>query len=376
MISNRPKTNNTKDRQWTGGIAEAGFTGKEWPTGGWPNVFYEADELLSVLRISPNCHQVLGIQQSHIIGSKCLLEGAVVPADRALLNEKFRLLEKDGEACLVHRLVDDKGRVLSVTHGLIRLSVNNQNFIRGSILPLHELNGRDIGIDSRSVAKFIHKLGNQFQLLHLVVDSMRHSTSIVNDLDLIQETTTRAADLTSRLSDFLQQPAITLDVKLSELLQAAVDSRLGVSHAKDVVITVHTDDWFSHVIVAADPGLLELAFGAVIDNAISALAEGGEISVDVSTLEDGPGNYAARSLTVRVTDHGSGYTAAEIDALVDPLQGPKTDPDRVGLGLASRYINMHGGLLRIQSSPGCGTVVIVELPIAQIPESNCYKSGH
>ena len=371
MMRNRTKANKANDCQSGGAVGYGILTEHDWATGGWPCVFYEADEFLSVLRISPNCHAVMGIEPNDIIGSKFLLEGAVVPADRALLKETLRLLEKDGKGCVVHRLVDDKGRVLTVTHGLTRFRVDNQNFIRGSILPLPVLNGRDIASNSALVAKFIHRLGNQFQLLNLVVDSMRCSTSIAQDLELIQETTTKAVDLTRLLSDFLQQPAFTLDVKLSEVLQAAVDSRLAMGRAKDVVITVHSDDRFRQVRVGADPGLLELAFGAVIDNAISVSAEGGEISIDVSTLEKVPGSYAARSLTVRVTDSGSGFTAGEIDAVVDPLQGAQTDSDRIGLGLASRYIDMHGGLLRIQSSPGCGTVVIVELPMVQIPALNC-----
>jgi len=371
MMRNRPKANNANDCQSGGALGYGILTEQKWATGGWPCVFYEADEFFSVLRISPNCHEVMGIQQKHIIGSKFLLEGAVVPADRALLIEKLRLLEKDGKACLVHRLVDDKGRVVSVTHGLTRFRVDDQNFIRGSILPLDEFNGRDIAIDSGLVAKFIHKLGNQFQLLHLVVDSMRRSTSIAKDLELVQDTTTKAVDLTRLLSDFLQQPAFTLDVKLSEVLQAAVDSRLAIGRAKGVVITVHSDDRFRHVRVGADLALLELALGAVIDHAIDALPEGGKISVDMSTLDEDPGGYAGRTVTARITYNGSGYTAGEIDAVVDPLQGAKTGPDRIGLGLASRYIDMHGGLLRIQSSPGCGTVVIVELPMVQISEFNC-----
>ena len=371
MIRNGTKANNANDCQSGGAVGYGIVTEHEWGIGGWPCVFYEADEFLSVLRISPNCHAVMGIEPNDIIGSKFLLEGAVVPADRALLNETLQLLAKDGKACLVHRLVDDKGRVLTVTHGLTRFRVDNQNFIRGSILPLPELNGRDNAINSALVAKFIHRLGNQFQLLNLVVDSMRGLTSIAQDLELIQETTTKAVELTRLLSDFLQQPAFTLDVKLSEVLRAAVDSRLAMGRAKDVAITVHSDDRFRQVRVGADPGLLELAFGAVIDNAISVSAKGGEISIDVSNLEKVPGSYAARSVTVKVTDSGCGFTAGEIDAVVDPLQGAKTDSDSIGLGLASRYIDMHGGLLRIQSSPGCGTVVIVELPMVQIPALNC-----
>ena len=150
-----------------------------WLSGEFPCVFYEADELLKVLRASGNVHDLIGIQREQLIGVSWLFEEAVVPADRALLQLKLAELDNSGVTSLIHRLVNDSGRIIRVAHSLRRVTIDGQSIIRGNLLPLIVCDPGGMAVEVGLVYKFIHKIGNHFQLLNLMLDSMRHKGAIL-----------------------------------------------------------------------------------------------------------------------------------------------------------------------------------------------------
>ena len=182
---------------------------------GFPCIFYEADNSLRILRASPNVHELIGIERERIIGVSWLFDEGVVPADRGLLKQKLLELGQSGIASLIHRLIDDRGRIVRVAHSLQRINGNSQDLIRGSILPLIVTDGHGAAIDVGYVSKFVHKIGNHFQLLNLMLHSIRRSGSILKELEMVQETTEEAINLTHMFSDYLQQPTLSTYVDLS-----------------------------------------------------------------------------------------------------------------------------------------------------------------
>lgn len=111
--------------------------------------------------------------------------------------------------------------------------------------------------------------------------------------------------------------------------------------------------------VAGDAAQLKRAFSHLLDNAISATGSGGRIAIEIRPQGDG-----AR---VTMTDTGSGMTQPE---LARALEGLRASGDgmvmerRQGLGLplARRLIEAHGGALELASRKGVGTTVTVTLP--------------
>ncbi|MGZ8465032.1 MAG: hypothetical protein ACXWXT_05785, partial [Candidatus Binatia bacterium] len=90
----------------------------------FPCVFYQADEFLKVIRVSGNVHDLIGIQREQLIGVSWLFKEAVVPADRASLQLKLAELDNRGVTSLIHRLVDDSGRIVRVAHSLRRVIID------------------------------------------------------------------------------------------------------------------------------------------------------------------------------------------------------------------------------------------------------------
>ena len=103
----------------------------------------------------------------------------------------------------------------------------------------------------------------------------------------------------------------------------------------------------------------------LLSNAIKFTPSGGSVAIAVTTEADG-----GLSLTIR--DTGIGMSGEEIrDALelfrqVDNSVSRRFEGTGLGLPLAVKLTELHGGTLTIKSTPGVGTTVVVRLPANRI----------
>ena len=107
--------------------------------------------------------------------------------------------------------------------------------------------------------------------------------------------------------------------------------------------------------------LLRTALGNLVDNA--AKYSGGQ-PVHVGLEMD-----TEAAVRLRIEDHGPGIHPAEAERLFEPLTRGRAVPADVpgfgiGLPLARRIIERHGGTLHLRPRPGGGTVAEVRLPLA------------
>ena len=94
-------------------------------------------------------------------------------------------------------------------------------------------------------------------------------------------------------------------------------------------------------------------------NAIDAMPNGGQLTVDANLSEDAD----APEIVISVGDTGVGIEPAALDKIFQPFYTAKK---RRGLGLGlpicERIVKNHGGNIRVQSQPGIGTIFEVHLP--------------
>ena len=73
-------------------------------------------------------------------------------------------------------------------------------------------------------------------------------------------------------------------------------------------------------------------------------------------------------MTLSISDHGRGFSTEQIRKVGAYMQFDRKMHEQQGLGLgltiAKRLTELHGGSLAIQSEPGVGTTVTVKLPLA------------
>lgn len=117
--------------------------------------------------------------------------------------------------------------------------------------------------------------------------------------------------------------------------------------------------------VVADGRQIQLAIGALIENARDAMPQGGAIVVTarVRTLSDleatAAGVSAGDYLAFTVQDAGAGIPAAAAERLGTPFFTTKPKGKGAGLGLAvvNRIARRHGGFVLVDSEAGAGTRV-------------------
>lgn len=112
--------------------------------------------------------------------------------------------------------------------------------------------------------------------------------------------------------------------------------------------------------VSADPNLLRQVFDNLIDNAIQAMSSGGVLTVTLVNLElDG-----VRGVEVQIQDTGEGMDTEVRARALDPFFTTRPSGTGLGLAIVARIVDSHGGVLRIKSKAGTGTVMHVFLPVS------------
>jgi signal transduction histidine kinase len=69
-------------------------------------------------------------------------------------------------------------------------------------------------------------------------------------------------------------------------------------------------------------------------------------------------------LQLRVTDSGCGMSPVDLNKVTAPFFTTKKNHDGLGLSMASRFIEMHGGALTIDKRASQGVDVVIVLPAA------------
>lgn len=106
----------------------------------------------------------------------------------------------------------------------------------------------------------------------------------------------------------------------------------------------------------ADRSKLKIAFRNILINAIEALAGKGEVEIRLSASQD--------RLALEVKDSGPGMKKEVLEKIFDPYFSTKEVGTGLGLPIAKKIIEDHGGSIAVESEVGRGTSIILSLPRA------------
>jgi len=106
--------------------------------------------------------------------------------------------------------------------------------------------------------------------------------------------------------------------------------------------------------VFGDPDQLKQVFINIMTNAIHALARGGSLIVNIEVRDD--------LVLVAFEDTGTGIPAERLPDIFNPFMTTKEDGTGLGLSMAQRIVEEHGGRIEVQSVAGEGSTFSVYLP--------------
>jgi len=174
-------------------------------------------------------------------------------------------------------------------------------------------------------------------------------------LDIAVEQAGRIADIVQDLLNFSRTPT---DRPQSLNLNERIHSSLRLSHRllTDRRIDLHLDLCEELPSVLGDPVEFEQVLINLLNNAVEAMADGGELHL-ASHAEAG-------QVVISLRDTGEGIEAEDLGSIFDPFFTTKNFGEGTGLGLSISYgiVQKMGGSIEVESELGSGAVFHIRLP--------------
>ncbi len=115
-----------------------------------------------------------------------------------------------------------------------------------------------------------------------------------------------------------------------------------------------------------DAQLLHLALGNLFTNALQAMPQGGSLHVELRReVHDGQ-----PLACLAITDSGPGIPPEVLARVFEPFYTTKAAGIGLGLAIVRRIVDAHQGEVRVLSTMGQGTRVVVHLPLGKAPRAS------
>lgn len=190
--------------------------------------------------------------------------------------------------------------------------------------------------------------------------------SVDSNLKLISRMTERMNDIMQHLKSFARKTPLALEpVSIHQVLSETLLVLGPTIKRADVTINYLRAD--ESLLIVAEPNRLQQVFTNLLQNAIDAMKQSDQRIITLSTMR----NKENESVTVVVTDTGSGISELSQEKLFEPFYSTKSDGDGLGLGLSISYGIMRdmGGDISVSSSPGGGACFMLVLKEAKQMET-------
>jgi signal transduction histidine kinase len=147
-----------------------------------------------------------------------------------------------------------------------------------------------------------------------------------------------------------------LDLRISSLEQLLKDLiTLFQEEASSQSIHLQTEIHPDLRLIKMDPERLTQAFINIMKNGMEAMHQGGILHIETHSRKD--------HVEVVISDSGSGIPPDQMEKIFNYYYTTKEKGAGLGLPIAHRIIEAHGGQLKMESQVGVGTKVTVMLPL-------------
>src|SRR3984885_15444606 len=243
---------------------------------------------------------------------------------------------------------------------------------------LNEMLGR-IESNMRRVTQFTadasHELRTPLALLRTTAEvALRRPRREEDYREVLESIVAASGEMTLLLEDLLQMAradagAETLKfcrVDLIGCLRRVQEQGAILAETKEIHVAGDFEE--ESVWIDADAAAIERVFLIFIDNAVKYTHPGGRISLRYKKADD--------TALVEIRDSGIGVSDKDLPHIferfyrADPARSREQGGVGLGLSIANWIVEKHGGVIRVESGPGMGSVFQVHLPFAlKIPAS-------
>jgi signal transduction histidine kinase len=195
------------------------------------------------------------------------------------------------------------------------------------------------------------------QLLQEDIEDAIEDEELKNDFrETISSITYEIGRLNELMTNFLTYARPTQlqkeDFNLSEFLSDMVNFMKVEAENKGIAIEYNFPA--DELIFNGDRQKLRQSFMNILKNAIQILGEGGKVKITLKNMRD--------LYLIEIEDNGPGMTEEFLKQIFVAFSSQRKGGTGLGLSIAKKFIDAHGGGIKVESKVGVGTKFTIILP--------------
>jgi len=204
--------------------------------------------------------------------------------------------------------------------------------------------------------------------LHCLKKNLAADSSEQEDATIIGSEIQRLEHIVQEFLQFARPAEPKFVVVSADSLIAKVSSLLGGQLERSSIhldIESKPDIW-----ARVDPRQIEQVLINLIQNSAESIGHHGTITIRVGSENARLNGRMSNIVSIAVSDTGKGIAPEVQKHLFDPFFTTKEEGTGLGLVIASRIIEKHGGKLECNSEPNCGATFTISLPYVKTEQMN------
>ena len=228
-----------------------------------------------------------------------------------------------------------------------------------------------LAIMGQTAAGIAHEINNPLGIILANTEDLMSTAEVTEDMRItlgtIERNAIRAGKIIEDLLSFTRpNPPEKVPIDLVELIDASLLFLKQKLRQKQINVEKHITP--EKVAFQGDENKIQQLLINLILNSIKAVSEGDTIKIRV-ILDD---RDSAKWIRLEIEDTGEGIPTEDLPKIFDPFfTARKTKGFGLGLFICTRIVEEHGGVIRVRSNLGTGTLMIVELPMQDTHKGDC-----
>lgn len=217
----------------------------------------------------------------------------------------------------------------------------------------------------RVAAAIAHEIRNPLASMRGAVQVLGSEIALNEDQTQLMNIVLRESDRLDRIiTDFLmyarprrpEPESVDLNDLLEETLTLLRFSPEINEEKHHLVARPHSEP----ALIEADAGQLRQVFWNLSRNAISAMPDGGTLTIAISPVSSGT-DAQPEQMEVTFSDTGVGMTSEQIERVFEPFNSSTSGGTGLGMSIVYQIINEHQGRISIKSVQRQGTAITLRL---------------
>lgn len=326
------------------------------------------------IRSISNCLSITGYTPDELRADPSLFQEMVHEEDRYKADKQIRDLISDGKCKPVeYRVVNrDKtvrwikntlvpqfgGNGLLVAYDGLISDITRQKEMESRLIQSEKM--ASLGVLSAGIA---HEIKNPLAIILKGIELLEVSPlkdSVQDVLDMMKDAVYRANRITKDLLIFSREKSPELEeIELSKVTDETLSIVHHIFKFRQITIVKNFSPDLPRIKV--DSNQMKQVFINLFTNASDAMPNGGVITITAARSLD---IHAGKTVRLVITDTGRGISKEDAPKVFDPFYTTRKTSGGTGLGLSvvKGIIEKHKGTIRMESEPGKGTSIIIELP--------------